>query len=49
VAPLGAGGFHLDPDRLTRFQREAEMVASLSHPYIDADGQFQVIQPGMSN
>jgi serine/threonine protein kinase len=37
--------FALDPDRLARFQREAEVVASLNHPSIaaiygleDADG-----------
>ena len=29
--------FAADPDRLARFQREAQMLASLNHPNIAAD------------
>jgi serine/threonine protein kinase len=36
VLPASVAG---DADRLARFQREAEVLASLNHPNIAADGQ----------
>ncbi|TMQ68339.1 MAG: serine/threonine protein kinase, partial [Candidatus Eisenbacteria bacterium] len=34
IAPLGAGAFARDPERLARFEREAKLLASLSHASI---------------
>jgi serine/threonine protein kinase len=34
--------FARDPDRVSRFQREAEMLASLNHPHSDRGGVFTV-------
>jgi len=31
---LGASGFARDPERLARFEREAQVLASLNHPGI---------------
>ncbi len=34
-------GFALDPDRVMRFAREAQMLASLNHPHIAAIYGFE--------
>jgi hypothetical protein len=38
--------FALDPDRLARFTREAQVLASLNHPNIELSHRFPQVLPG---